>query len=175
MRSLIVAFPAILCLCCISCKQSPEQKLLGRWQEAAIINPQLDATMHDQGVFADTVGATTDSTQNQMLYGTDNIDTFRARTKANLDSFRKEQARAIAATIFDFQKDGLVFIHSTDGIDSAKWYIDEDGALLLDEEKLKGSGGKIRMEVLEASDTLLKLRYNEKYLSSTILFKPVKK
>lgn len=166
--------PVLSCIFLASCKEKTEDKLIGKWQEVAVINPQLEATMHDQKVFADTVGSTTDSLQNISLYGTTNIDTFRAMLLANLDSFRKAQFLAVQATSFDFRKDGLIYINSDDGPDSSSWYLDEDGALILDEAKLKGTGGKIRMEILHVSDTMLKLQFNEKYLTSTAVFKPVK-
>lgn len=166
--------PVLSCIFLTSCKEKTEDKLIGKWQEVAVINPQLEATMQDQKVFADTVGSTTDSLQNMSLYGTTNIDTFRNTILANLDSFRKAQFFAIKATSFDFRRGGLIYINSDDGPDSSNWYLDEDGALILDEAKLKGTGGKIRMEILHISDTMLKLQFNEKYLTSTAVFKPVK-
>lgn len=168
---------AILTLCSlyfISCKPDNAQKLVGAWQEIRVINPQLDSALFQQTVFADTVGTSTDSLQNYLLYGATNIDSFKVHAKANLDSFRKNQFYAIQATIFDFQKDGKMYLHSLDGVDTAKWFIDDDGALILDQEH-KAEGSKIRMEIKELSDTLLQLNYKEQYLESTAVFKPVKK
>ena len=175
MKFLFALLPFAFCLLCVSCKKNPEQKLIGKWQEVAIINPQLDEAVHNQQVFADTVGSLTDSTQNVALYGTNNIDTMKARLKENLDSFRKAQFYAVKETWFDFRKGGLMYLHSDDGLDSSSWYLDEDGALILDEAKLKGAGSKIRMEILSVTDTLLKLQFTEQYLTSTAIFKPVKK
>ena len=172
--SLIV--PAILvCLTLPSCKESGGRKLIGEWQEVAVINPQLEEAIQEQQVFSDTVGSNTTAEQNKALYGTDNIDNMRASLKINLDSFRQAQYEAVKATRFDFREGGLLYIHSMDGVDSSDWYLDEDGALILDEAKLKGSGNKIRMEIAELSDTLLKLKFTEQYLTSTAVFKPVKK
>ena len=167
---------ALLCILGFSsCKESADRKLVGEWQEVAVLNPQLDEAVHKQQVFADTVGSSTTAEQNKALYGTDNIDTMRAELNTNLDSFRKAQFFAIKATRFDFREGGLLYIHSMDGVDSSNWYLDDDGALILDEAKLKGTGNKIRMEVAELSDTLLKLQFTEQYLTSTAVFKPVKK
>jgi hypothetical protein len=100
---------------------------------------------------------------------------MRTELMANLDSFRKAQYYAIKATRFDFRRDSLMYIHSNDGVDSSKWYLDDDGALILDEARLKGAGNRIRMEILHLSDTLLKLQFTEQFLTSTAVFRPVKK
>ncbi|MEO6832852.1 MAG: hypothetical protein ABI378_10190 [Chitinophagaceae bacterium] len=174
MKLSAVALPALLCLCCISCKPNNADKIVGAWQEVRVLNPQLDDALFKQNTFADTVGTSTDSLQNIEFYGATNIDSFKLRAKANLDSFRKYQFYSIRATIFDFQKGGKMYLHSLDGVDTAKWFIDDDGALILDQEH-KGEGSKIRMEIAEISDTLLQLKYKEQYSESTAVFKPVKK
>ena len=168
--------PTVLSLCCVvlmvSCKKdSPSDKIMGEWQEVQVINPQLDEMIHKQSLFIDTVGSYTDSAENVRAYGTNNIDTMKANLRANLDSFRKEQKAVMEATWFDFRKDGLMYMHSTDGLDSSKWYFDEDGALILDEEKLKGGGNKIKLDVVTLNDTMLKINYVEKYLNSTAIFR----
>lgn len=174
MKLSVVALLAIFCLSLFSCKPNNANRIIGAWQEVRVHNPQLDKILFEQNTFADTVGTSTDSLQNFNLYGTTNIDSFKIKTKANLDSFWKNQYYAIRATIFDFQKGGKMYLHSLDGVDTAKWFIDDDGALILDQEH-KGESSKIRMEIKELSDTLLQLKYREQYLESTAVFKPVKK
>lgn len=174
LRSRLLILP--LCLLSLySCKKDKAGKLVGKWQEVAVINPDLDATFNQQKLFADTVGHSNSPEENLALYGVDNIDSFRKVLNANLDSFRMAQIRAVNATQFDFQKNGVIYFHSDEGVDSSNWYLDDDGALILDEAKLKGAGNTIRMEIIELSDTLLKLQYLEKYLNSTAVFRPVKK
>ena len=164
-----------LSLMALSCSKTREEELIGLWQETAVINPQLDQTIRDQAAFSDSVGRSTDADANLALYGTSDIDSFRIELKNNLDAYRKAQSEAVNATKFDFRKGGIMYIHSGDGLDSSNWYLDEDGALVLDEAKLKGTGSKISMQILDLSDTSLKLQYTEKFLSSTAVFKPVKK
>jgi hypothetical protein len=131
--------------------------------------------IYKQSLFIDTVGSYTDSAENVRAYGTNNIDTMKASLRANLDSFRREQQKTVEATWFDFRKGGLMYMHTPDGLDSSKWYFEEDGALILDEEKLKGNGNKIRLEVLALNDTMLKINYKEQYLNSTAIFRPASK
>ena len=174
LRFRFLIIPLSLCLL-FSCTGKKRHRLVGAWQEVKIINPDLDAAMESQKLFGDTVGHSTTPEQNLALYGTSNIDSFRKAVNANLDSFRKAQSTAVNATKFDFLENGIIYIHSDEGVDSSNWYIDDDGALILDEAKLKGVGNRIRMEIVELSDTLLKLQYTEKFLSSTAVFKPIKK
>jgi len=167
--------PMLILLAVVSCKEQKGSKLIGLWQETAVINPQLDGAVEEQKLFADTVGNSTDSLQNISLYGTDNIENMRAALRANLDSFRMAQIESMNATRMEFREDSMMYIHTIDGVDSSKWYIDEDGGLILDEAAMKGAGNKIRMDILHLSDTMLKLQFTEKFLSSTSVFKPVKK
>ena len=160
-----------------SCKHSAKDQLIGRWQEVRVENPQLDEEMYKQEIFVDTIGSHTDSAQNSRQYGFSNLDTFKTKMNAGLDSFRKSQYKSVRATRFEFRPDGIILTHSDDGLDSAAWYLDADDAkvLVLDVPKLKGKGPKLRFDITELSDTLLKLKYTENFLTSTAVFKPVKK
>lgn len=157
-----------------SCKPSREDQIIGLWQEVNIKNPQIDEAMEQQMLFLDTVGLHTDSAANLTLYGYANIDTFKKAVKTNIDSYKKAQSKSITETWFDFHKNGIVYLHSEDGTDSAKWYF-EDKALILDEQKLKDGGATIRMDVLALDDTALQLQYNEKSISSIASFRRVKR
>ena len=174
LKMALVASLTISILFLNACKKDPAQKIVGAWQEVRVINPKMDEAIEQQRVFADTVGTSTDSIENFRIYGTTNIDSFKTQAKADLDSFLKNQYFAIRATIFEFKQDGTMYLHSLDGIDTAKWAIDDDGALILNQEG-KTEGNKIRMELVEVSDTLLQLKYKEQYLESTAVFKPAKK
>ena len=60
-------------------------------------------------------------------------------------------------------------------VDSTKWYFDDEGALILDEMKMKGAGSKLKMDVIQLEDNILKLRFTEDGLTSTVTFEPQKK
>jgi len=173
MRNLAILL--IVCCYCLSCKENKTDKLIRKWQEVAIIDPDLDETMHEQQVMADTLGATTDSLQNIALYGTNNVDTFKAKMNASLDSFRKQRYQAIHATIFDFKKEGIIEIYTNKGLDTGKWYLDNEGYLIIENKKRKAADTLRRLNIAEVSDTLMKLEYKEKNLKMTTVFKPVKK
>jgi hypothetical protein len=157
-----------------SCRPSRETQIIGLWQEVSMTNPQMDQAMEEQMRFVDTVGSQTDAAANVALYGIDNMDSFKASIRTNIDSFKRAQGKAVSETWFEFQKNGMAYLHSMDGLDSANWYF-EDDALILDEQKLKGGGAKIQMDVQVLNDTALQLHFTEKYLSSTASFRKVKR
>ena len=158
-----------------SCKPKREDLLSRKWQEVAAGNAQTTEVMESQQHFIDTVGTHTTPAQNLEAYGMTNIDSFKTMLQANMDSFKAQQQRNIDHTQFDFKKNGVVYIHTELGVDSSAWYFEEDGGLMLDEQKLKGIGSQLRMEIVHLSDTSLKVRFNELNSISTANFVPVKK
>lgn len=171
-KTIILAGLALMLIA--SCRPSQQKLIIGLWQETSVKNPEMDSAYDHQRMFLDTVGSQTDSLANYRLYGTTNIDTFKKYQRANLDAFKEAQEKAISETWFDFHPDSMVYLHSLDGLDSAKWYFD-DQALILDEQLLKGGGSKTRMEVMLLNDTALTLHYRENYLNSTTSFRRVKR
>jgi hypothetical protein len=175
MKHYILGFAALLGLA--ACKEATtHDKLIGKWQETEVINPQLDQAMKDQKEFADTIGNSTTPEQNLRNYGVANVDSLKRGLLASIDSFRLQRDEARRTTSYEFLQDGKMYIRTMGELDSASWSLDDDGALILDESKMKGDGGaKLRFEILALNDTVLKLQYNEKFLSSTTVFRPVKK
>lgn len=156
---------------------STEDKLIGLWQETEVINPQMDQMISEQQIFIDTIGRGTTPAQNLTLYGTANVDSLKERLSSDLANAKTMRKEAIENTRFEFLTGKLMVIHAgTNQTDSCSWTVEDDGALLLD-----GKAGKdeppmhLRFEILALNDTMLKLQYNEKFLSSTTVFRPVKK
>jgi hypothetical protein len=174
MKTKLFAFFICSFILVASCKPSRESQIIGLWQEVGVSNPQMDEAMEQQRHFLDTVGLHTDSATNMASYGYANMDTLKKIIRTNMDSLKRAESKTIAETWFDFHPGGIVYLHSEEGLDSANWYF-EDNALMLDEQKLKGGGAKLRMEVEQLNDTALQLHYIEKYLSSIARFRRVKR
>lgn len=165
----------LLSTCFIACKRKKEDIILKHWQGVAFENPDMDSMIREQEHFIDTVGKSTDAVANKAAYGTDNIDSFKRDLQTQLDSFKVMQMAAVTGTEFDFRKGGKAIVNFGNGyIDSCKWYFDDEGALMLDELKMKGAGDKIKMDVIMLTDTMMKLRLNEEGSKSTVTFKPKK-
>jgi hypothetical protein len=155
-----------------SCQPSKEKRITRKWQAIRIESPQLEEMIRQQRNFIDTVGRSTDPASNEMLYGVRNLDSMRIYLNTQLDSFLNMQQIAINNTWLDFRKDGTVITNFDFQTDTVKWYFDDDGNLMLDEMKQKGTGSKIKMEVVKLEDTILHLLFKENDFSSTAVFKP---
>lgn len=158
-----------------SCKKSREDLLCRNWQEVSTENQERDEMIKMQQAFIDTVGRNTTPQQNLEAYGFTNIDSFRRLMQANMDSFMMLQQREVEQTQFEFKKNGVVYLRTGRRTDSASWKFEEDGMLLLDEQKLKGAGSQLHIEVLTLNDTALRVKFVDGAASAIANFKPVEK
>jgi hypothetical protein len=170
-----ITFIVCASLMLFSCgKKSTKDKLIGKWRGVLQENPEMEM-MHKQGLaFLDTVGKNTTPEQNKELYGTDDITAFKEREMRAMDSFIKSQDAYTKATVIEFRKDGIAVFNFNGDVDSANWYMDDEGALIFDEMKLKGSGEKLTMQIDHISDTALKLKFNEQDFMGAVTFHPEK-
>lgn len=173
MKRLLLIAPLVLFM--VSCKETKEDKIAKKWQAITLENPMMDQMVKKQEVFLDSFGKNTSPQQNDSLYGTRNVDSMRESLKNQLSDFRAMQEHAVKNTWFDFRKDGTALMNFSGQPDSTKWYFDDEGALILDEMKMKGTGSKLKMDVIQLEDTLLKLRFTEDGMTSTVTFLPQKK
>ncbi|MEI8280129.1 MAG: hypothetical protein WCG87_10225 [Bacteroidota bacterium] len=161
-----------LCIFIVACTRDKKEMLVNRWKATHIENPQLDQMMKEQADFIDTLGKNNDPVTNERLYGVKNIDSMRKSLKMQLDTTRMIQDKMMQKTTFDFKSNNLAILNFGQGLDSAIWSLDNSGILILDEKPLKNSGGMVKMEILELSDTSLKLKYTEKGIATTATFHP---
>jgi len=173
-KQLLTGATAVLLLAA-SCTQSNEQKITKRWQQESIRNPMMEQIIQEQQAFIDTLGANTTPAENDSLYGIRNIDSLKDALRQEIATFKKEQERVVKNTWFDFRKDGVLILNTDQIIDSASWYLEDDGhTLVLDEMKLKGSGDQVRMEVITLTNDKLQLKFMQGQDTSTVTFKPAK-
>ncbi len=164
----------LLLLLLVSCQQGKESIIAKKWNAKEVSNPQQDAFIKEQELFIDTFGKNNDAATNLKIYGFSNVDSARESLKTEFADYKTMQQHAVENTWFDFNKNGKVVMNFSGQIDSANWYFDKEGKLVLDEPKLKGSGNVIRMSVLTMEDTLLKLSFSDSTGASTVTFKPAK-
>jgi hypothetical protein len=165
----------LLCIFFFSCKPDRKALLTRTWRANTLDNPQMEDILVNGQKFIDTVGANTGATANMELYGTNNIDSLKIVMQMQLDSVKAMQQNTVHQTIFTFRKDGVAILQFNGSVDSSKWYFDDQGNIVLDEMKENGGGDKIKMEVLNLSDTALKLNFKENETNSAVTFHPDKK
>jgi hypothetical protein len=157
-----------------SCQQSKETIIAKKWSAISVEDPKQDEMLKEQELFIDTFGKNNDAATNIKEYGFSNVDSARESLKAEYSDYKKMQEHAIENTWFDFNKNGLVIMNFSGQRDSANWYFDKEGKLILDEPKLKGKGNIIKMDIISITDTLLKLKFAENGGMSTVTFHPAK-
>jgi hypothetical protein len=172
MRRLFILLIPVLIASCSSDKSS---LLVKKWNAFKVDNPDQDSFLKDQELFIDTFGKNNDAATNIAMYGFSNVDSARASLKAQYTDYQKMQQHAVENTWFDFRKDSVVVMNFSGQQDSAKWYFNKEGKLMLDEKKLKGQGNTLTMEVIALTDTALTLKFTDGNGTSTVSFHPAKK
>lgn len=176
MNKKLTFLPVGILLMTASCTEDNQEKIIGRWQQESIHNPVMEQVIEEQQSFIDTIGRNTTAEQNDSLYGTRNVDSLREMLKEEISNFKKDQEEAIKNTWFEFRKDGVLVLKTDDMVDSSSWYLEDEGhTLVLDEQKLKGSGSQVRMEIMMLDKDAMKLRFNQGQDTSTVTFKATTK
>lgn len=157
-----------------ACKESKKDLISRKWHATSVESPVLDEEVAQQRRFFDTVGKSGTPEENQQRYGVRNMDSMRRELHIQLDSMIALQKASMTQTWMDFKKEGTVIADFGNGADTVSWYFEDDGSLILDEMKKKGTGSKIKMEVIHLSKEKLQLRFNENGFSSTASFEPAK-
>ncbi|PZF71005.1 hypothetical protein DN068_20085 [Taibaiella soli] len=158
-----------------SCGDQKRDLITRKWQAISLENETLDKDMAEKQQFMDTVGQHTTPEMNMALYGVPNTDTIKTILRAQMDEAKMVQQYTLEHTIFEFRPDKVAVLSFGSNPDSANWYFDDEGALILDDMAMKGAGDKTKMDIVTLNDTLLKLKYTEDGITSTATFKPMKK
>ncbi|RYE19454.1 MAG: hypothetical protein EOP51_19855 [Sphingobacteriales bacterium] len=172
MKKLVLLLSATVLL--YSCKHKPEDIIAKKWHATELSSPQMDQMMVEQQQFLDTFGKNSDAASNKLAYGVEDVDSMRRSLQLQMNDFKAMQEHAVKNTWFDIRKNGVAVMNFSGQIDSANWYFDDEKNLVLDEMKLKGTGAKLIMEVVELADTSMKLRFTEDGVTSAVTFHPEK-
>lgn len=162
----------LLCTVIVSaCKHDKKSMITGKWHAVKLENPEMDSFFIHSQAYIDTVGKGHDDATNKELYGVANMDSMRRVLQGQYDSTKKMQTDAVTNTIFQFRKDSIAVLSFSGVTDSSKWFFDADGDLVL-RDMHPGSDETVKMQVLELSESVLKLRFEENGASSTVTFHP---
>lgn len=155
-----------------ACKGSKRDLLIGAWRAIKLENPDMDSFFKNSQTYIDTVGKHNDAATNIALYGVANMDSMRQYLQQQYDSTKAMQMDAVAHTTFKFRKDSIVELFFNGSQDSSRWSLDKDGAIILTDLNAQSADDKARMEIVELSSDVLKLRFRENTSISVVTFKP---
>jgi hypothetical protein len=169
-----VAF-LFLTVCFIACKSSPEDKLVGTWQALTVSNESLETLIREERALLDTLGDKTPPSLYLSTFGFENIDSVRREGRASLDAIEFQRADEVKNTRFVFRPDKVAVIDFGEGPDSAKYFINEEGQLVMDEMALKGVGNSLIMTIEKSTKDSLRLHFSDQGHGSTVAFYKVTK
>lgn len=113
----------------------------------------MNKNIQEMQLYIDTVG-----NNDIFLKKSINIDSLKKELHEQLDMAIEEQKVSQENAIMDFKKTGIVYSYSIQGVDSAKYIVNEENEIEIDDRDLKGYGELIRMKIIKISADSLLLR-----------------
>ena len=168
-KIIFILLAGTLLASCSNKKESTSEAIVGKWRGFSQDNPELEMMIKGQEIFLDTVGNSTTPEQNKEIYGTDDMAAFKADQRARLEKFKTEQLNATKNTIITLKEDGTAELNFDGTPQPAKWRL----ALVLDAQ-VGDSSERVVMDIDYANDTAMKLRFNEREFSGSVIFHPEK-
>lgn len=170
MKNIVLPAATALIFLLVSCQPDKEKLIIGKWKAVSISNPQLEQQLKEQQQFIDTMGQSGSAAEVAAAYGFSSIDSLKKNMQSDLDQYKARKEQELADSWFEFREDGVALLNFGAGPDSAAWSFDDEGSLILDDQKLKGAGGKVIMEVDSLTSQVLYLTYTEDGVKSSVRF-----
>jgi hypothetical protein len=135
-----------------SCKENKKDILCQKWKTIALSNPKMEEEINYMKNYIDTLGNEDEALRKEM-----NLDSVKMLLRADFENSMKEQQLALENTLMEFKPNGVAFMTSIDGKDSAMYTI-EDNFIKLDEAKLKGHGETMTFEIMKLTKDTLRIK-----------------
>ncbi len=147
-----------------SCKQETKgSKIMGEWQAVSLENAQMETVLAQQKNVIDTMTQFPDNPGYGIPEDIKTLDSFKARAYRELEGMRLSMTQEILGTHFTFRKDSVAVLQYPQGADSARFSVEGDTALVLNERALKTVGEErlvMRVAKLSADSLVLALPGN---------------
>ena len=151
-----------------ACKSSNSDKLCQKWKTVSFRNFKMQSDLTDMQHYIDTLGAKDPDLHRQL-----DVDSLKQALKVDLEAMKQEQQLAQDNTLMEFRKNGLAFMTSIEGTDSAMYTL-EGNLIKIDEGKLKGYGETMTFEILHLTKDTLSMRFVDYGDTSFVLLVPAK-
>ncbi len=175
MKKAILALPF---LTLFACQTSPSNNnlLLGEWQAIELQNPQIDALLEQQRMILDTMTQLpAEAAASGMPPEISTVDSFKAHAYRELDALRDYYRQSATETKFTFRKDSVAILDFPQGADSARYTMEGDSLLVLNERALKSVGDeRLVMYIDRLSADSLTLSVPEANTRSVMRFRKIK-
>ncbi len=164
--AILRSFSCLMLLFLAACGTGENAQITKKWKTIDIKNSSLDREFAYYQTLMDTI-----TENNERLEFFDNsVDSFKRFTTETFKEQRELMKREVENSFMEFNPNGNAYFTSINGVDSAKWKIEEN-EIVLDTEEFTGVPGVIRLAILELSNDNLKLKKVDQYDTSIITLK----
>lgn len=161
-----IAFLFVLTACFFAaCKGDKASMIAQKWKTTNIENTSVKKEKEYYKKLLDTM-----TTQNEMVEFFGSIDSFKKVIIADLAQQEEIQKTNLENSFMEFKKNKMVYFTSVDGIDSAKWTLDDDD-IVVDDEDFTGVSTVTRLSIVELDKNTLKVKMINQYDTSIISMK----
>ncbi len=150
----------------MACQDNQEQAIIKKWKSTKIENSTYKKEVAYYKNLLDTI-----TEQNDMIEYFGSVDSFKRFVEADLAQQEELQKTNLENTFMEFRADKMVYFTSVDGVDSARWHI-EDKEIVMEVEEFTGNPEITRFSILKLDNNNLHLQMINQYDTSTILLKP---
>jgi hypothetical protein len=167
MKTTLIIFCSLILL---ACNNSKKKLICHMWQATNLYNPKLDLLIAQTKADIDTIG-----NEDAIIKASVNVDSFRKMLQSQLDADLYSQKISLENTSYEFKENGITFIKTIEGVDSAKWYLESDNVLRIDEPALTGMGDVQDFNIVQLDDNNMKLQMVLNGDTSIMTFKKANK
>lgn len=174
MKKTYLALPFLFLVAC----KNPQagNALVGEWQATELQNPQVDAILEQQKQMLDTMTRLPEDPSYGMPAEVKSLDSFKAIAYRELDAMRQYYKESATETRFTFRKDSVAVLAFPQGADSARYFLEGDSVLVLNERALKGVGEeRLTMHIDKLTSDSLRLSVSDANGRSLMHFRKVKR
>ncbi len=157
-----------------SCKtDSTRSRITGSWQGTTMRNEAMEEMVTAQKALLDTLGNNTQPGEWLALYGTSNLDSFKREGYKSLEALQVHLKESATKTNFNFRPDSIAILTFEGALDSARWSLEGDTLLVLNEIAQNGvaSNPPMRMSLKTLTKDSLTLIFAEREANSIMNFR----
>jgi hypothetical protein len=168
-KTAILPYITIILICCfVACNTEKPGTITKEWKAVDIENRSLEKQKAYYDILMDTI-----TEKNERLeFFNGSIDSFKRFTILAFEEQEAIQKTEIENSFMEFNKNGIAYFKSINGVDSAKW-TQEENEIVLDAEDFTGIPNIVRFGIVELTSDKLILKKVD-YPDTTIITLKVK-
>jgi hypothetical protein len=148
-----VLFLSNLIISIVGCNNNTQTHLYNKWKTVKLINAKMEAELLAMQTYIDTLGNQDPILKNDSKLVAETKQLLAQDLKNNMEAYQIAKENML----LEFLSNGMCYITTTDGVDSAMFHLEEN-FIKIDETKLKGYGETMTFEILSLKKDSLHLK-----------------